>query len=338
MDEMDNTSSARALSERLAESLQSNSRVGAIPTDVLKSVLIIALLAITLISSLIPFALRRAAISHASSVRRRHLFAGMFSLLSCFGGGVFLATCLLDLFPDTRDLIGEGLQHLGIQSDFPLAEFFVAIGFFIVLFIEQIVLYFREKRDAHVDHDESSIDSDQRRLITNGGEEVSGFIPRYHGPKADPYPSCRFQGTGTSARVDRRRHTAPAGRRSGEGPLGTIANVPRQRVQSKPKDPAAVGVKPAGAASEQIESISASSSQEAERSGGEHQHSPSVVVISHATVLDDGNAHLPDEAANDIESIRTDVHFDPESHSTFRAVMLVMALSTHATFEGKLYK
>lgn len=153
----------------ILNSVSLNGQMGHIPTDVLKSVLIIGLLAITLISSLLPFALRRAAINHGASVRRRHIFAGIFSLLSCFGGGVFLGTCLLDLFPDTRDLISQGLAYLQIENVFPLAEFLVAIGFFVVLFIEQIVLWFRERRDLREYH---GPEDDRRRLIAEGQTEV----------------------------------------------------------------------------------------------------------------------------------------------------------------------
>lgn len=40
--------------------------------------------------------------------------------------------------------IDEGLQNLDIDLQFPLATFLVAIGFFLVLLIEQLVLWLRE--------------------------------------------------------------------------------------------------------------------------------------------------------------------------------------------------
>jgi len=45
-----------------------------------------------------------------SDVRRR-----LLSLISCFAGGVFLATCLLDLLPDYLQGIGEAFSSAGIK-------------------------------------------------------------------------------------------------------------------------------------------------------------------------------------------------------------------------------
>lgn len=38
----------------------------------------------------------------------------MLSLISCFAGGVFLATCLLDLLPDYLQSINEAFSNAGI--------------------------------------------------------------------------------------------------------------------------------------------------------------------------------------------------------------------------------
>lgn len=62
------------------------------------------------------------------------------SLLNCFAGGVFLGTCLLDLFPEVQDNINDVMTVLKINSSFPVAEFLVVLGLFIVLIVEQISL------------------------------------------------------------------------------------------------------------------------------------------------------------------------------------------------------
>lgn len=63
----------------------------------------------------------------------------VLSLLNCFAGGVFLATSLLHLLPDVRADIDKVLYAIGHQSlNFPLAEFFTGIGFFVVMVIEQV--------------------------------------------------------------------------------------------------------------------------------------------------------------------------------------------------------
>lgn len=69
------------------------------------------------------------------------------SFLSCFGGGVFLSTCLLDLLPNVRDKLSTVLDRLEIYTAYPVAEFVIACGFFIVLIVEQTALDCKEKSD-----------------------------------------------------------------------------------------------------------------------------------------------------------------------------------------------
>uniref|UniRef100_A0A8C9ZUI5 Solute carrier family 39 member 1 n=1 Tax=Sander lucioperca TaxID=283035 RepID=A0A8C9ZUI5_SANLU len=58
----------------------------------------------------------------------------------------FLATCLLDLLPDylQRSILKKDLQ-------FPLSEFILAMGFFLVLVLEQAVLAFKDQSSPHVE-------------------------------------------------------------------------------------------------------------------------------------------------------------------------------------------
>ncbi|NXR07027.1 S39A1 protein, partial [Semnornis frantzii] len=68
----------------------------------------------------------------------------VLSLVSCFAGGVFLGTCLLDLLPDYLHSINAALEGLRVTLQFPLAEFILAMGFFLVLVLEQVALAQRE--------------------------------------------------------------------------------------------------------------------------------------------------------------------------------------------------
>uniref|UniRef100_A0A6I8NBR3 Solute carrier family 39 member 1 n=2 Tax=Ornithorhynchus anatinus TaxID=9258 RepID=A0A6I8NBR3_ORNAN len=103
------------------------------------------LLVVTLLCSLVPICVLRRAGAHleASASRRQAL-----SLVSCFAGGVFLATCLLDLLPDYLAGIDEALSALRVTLQFPLQEFILAMGFFLVLVMEQIVLAYKEQSPA----------------------------------------------------------------------------------------------------------------------------------------------------------------------------------------------
>ncbi|KAM6909966.1 zinc transporter ZIP1-like [Xenentodon cancila] len=83
----------------------------------------------------------------------------MLSLTSCFAGGVFLATCLLDLLPDYLQGITEAFNNAGIKLLFPLPEFIVGMGFFLVLVLEHIVLEFKDQSPSHLEEHRALMDS-----------------------------------------------------------------------------------------------------------------------------------------------------------------------------------
>lgn len=62
-------------------------------------------------------------------------------MISVFGGGVFLATCLLDLLPDAKESLKKIEKMRQINYSYPVMEIFVAIGFLLVLSTEQVVFY-----------------------------------------------------------------------------------------------------------------------------------------------------------------------------------------------------
>nr|XP_004667259.1 zinc transporter ZIP1 [Jaculus jaculus] len=103
---------------------------------------LVLLLGLTLLCSLVPVCvLRRPGAGHEASASRQKVL----SLVSCFAGGVFLATCLLDLLPDYLAAIDEALAALHVTLQFPLQEFILAMGFFLVLVMEQITLAYKEQ-------------------------------------------------------------------------------------------------------------------------------------------------------------------------------------------------
>ncbi|CAN7941868.1 unnamed protein product, partial [Ixodes hexagonus] len=82
--------------------------------------------------------------------RCRHTYQTVASLLSCFGGGVFLSTCLLHLLPEARRQLNRGLrQHWGHVPAFPLLEFLCILGLLLVLVIEQVMLSWKEGAEEH---------------------------------------------------------------------------------------------------------------------------------------------------------------------------------------------
>lgn len=77
----------------------------------------------------------------------------VLSLISCFAGGVFLAACLLDIIPDYLSDISAELDSRRVETSFPLAEFIMACGFFIVLIVERIVLSCRKDEASREERD-----------------------------------------------------------------------------------------------------------------------------------------------------------------------------------------
>ncbi|KAJ1358910.1 hypothetical protein KIN20_017478 [Parelaphostrongylus tenuis] len=116
--------------ETVATTLADLSSSTGSPRDSLRALLLLTLFAITFASSMLATVLRGEwARSHISS------------FIACFGGGVFLATCLLDLLPDAI----ESFEKAKFSTSFPIAEAAVIGGFLIVLAIEQIVLTMQER-------------------------------------------------------------------------------------------------------------------------------------------------------------------------------------------------
>ncbi|KAK3098909.1 hypothetical protein FSP39_024229 [Pinctada imbricata] len=81
-----------------------------------------------------------------SEIHKQVRYRRAISFLSCFAAGVFLATCLLDLLPGVRNNLTTVFEAFKVQTKFPIAEFVMTFGLFIILVVEQVVLTFKEKQ------------------------------------------------------------------------------------------------------------------------------------------------------------------------------------------------
>uniref|UniRef100_A0A672FZR2 Solute carrier family 39 member 1 n=1 Tax=Salarias fasciatus TaxID=181472 RepID=A0A672FZR2_SALFA len=104
---------------------------------------LVVLLVVTLLSGFTPLCVLRRTCGLQPDVRRL-----LLSLLGCFAGGVFLAACLLDLLPDYLQGFTQTFSEAGVTLRFPLPEFIVALGFFLVLVLEQLTLAFKEQSSS----------------------------------------------------------------------------------------------------------------------------------------------------------------------------------------------
>uniref|UniRef100_A0A915PL70 Zinc transporter ZIP1 n=1 Tax=Setaria digitata TaxID=48799 RepID=A0A915PL70_9BILA len=138
--------------------------------------LIITLFVVTVLASSFPFLLRRL----ASTTTGRW---PILSLISVFGGGVFLATCLLDLLPDAKESLRkiEEMQHF--TYNYPIMEIFIAIGFLIVLSTEQVIISIREK---------------QRRDFADIDQLITGHHDHVISAESDPDLSTSHSEYGTN--------------------------------------------------------------------------------------------------------------------------------------------
>lgn len=109
----------------------------------IKGIAIAILFLLTLFAGLLPLKIR----AGQASTRQRFL-----SYCNCFAGGVFFATCLLDLLPMIREKYQQAFNLAGIHTVFPVAEFTTCMGFFLVLTIEQIVHKFHDTSFLHGSH------------------------------------------------------------------------------------------------------------------------------------------------------------------------------------------
>uniref|UniRef100_A0A0N4Z9X7 Zinc/iron permease n=1 Tax=Parastrongyloides trichosuri TaxID=131310 RepID=A0A0N4Z9X7_PARTI len=130
----------------------------------IQAILALSLFLITLIISIIPLKI----VSHFNSKKengeegqmdRKH--AWILSLLSCFAGGVFLATCLLDIFPHINENFDSFKKNANWDFHYPMPEFIACLGFFIIFFIEEITLKVFKNMDSphgHAHYDDYSSD------------------------------------------------------------------------------------------------------------------------------------------------------------------------------------
>lgn len=114
----------------------SNSTDG-LPPPKEKIILSVVMLVITALFALVPFKLSK-------WTTRSSKWKKAVSMASCFSGGVFMAACILDLFPDVFEAVDKALDEIekvyGVKIEYPVAGFVICMGFFLVLIVEQNVL------------------------------------------------------------------------------------------------------------------------------------------------------------------------------------------------------
>ncbi|XP_002740474.1 zinc transporter ZIP1-like [Saccoglossus kowalevskii] len=114
----------------------------ALKVEFTKTIALFGMLFLNLLFGLLPWKFKN--LGEDGTDQRKNLISRILSFLSCFAGGVFLSTCLLDLLPSVRDNLSLVFDRLELYTAFPITEFVMSIGFFIIVIVEQTVLACKE--------------------------------------------------------------------------------------------------------------------------------------------------------------------------------------------------
>ncbi|EHH29448.1 Zrt- and Irt-like protein 3 [Macaca mulatta] len=133
---------------------------------------------------------------------KAHRSKKILSLCNTFGGGVFLATCFNALLPAVREKLQKVLSLGHISTDYPLAETILLLGFFMTVFLEQLILTFRKEKPSFIDLETFNAGSD----VGSDSEYESPFMggARGHALYVEPHghgPSLSVQGLSRASPV-----------------------------------------------------------------------------------------------------------------------------------------
>ncbi|TKR96064.1 hypothetical protein L596_010141 [Steinernema carpocapsae] len=109
----------------------------------LKVILLVAMIAFTIVAGMFPVRLlkllrKRAAL--AATPGKASVMSLTLCLLTCFSGGVFLGTCFMHLFPELLEHLEKMKQSYSYDLHYPVAELLSCLGFFLLFFLEELVL------------------------------------------------------------------------------------------------------------------------------------------------------------------------------------------------------
>ncbi|KFP05010.1 zinc transporter ZIP3 isoform X2 [Calypte anna] len=121
---------------------------------VAKVLCLLGICGLMLAGSLLPVRIMDADYEKAHSSRK------VLALCNSFGGGVFLATCFNTLLPAVREKLSEVLKQGNTTTEYPVAETIMVVGFFLTVFVEQLVLTFQKDKPSFIDLETFNAGSD----------------------------------------------------------------------------------------------------------------------------------------------------------------------------------
>lgn len=102
----------------------------------------------------------------------------LISFGNCIAGGVFLGMCFLGLFPYVHEKFTEVLGNAKITTSFPLSEFVIIIGFFLIFSVEHLIMTTHRKiekeslsSEVSVGMSRAVITGDLRKMEDDGDDD-----------------------------------------------------------------------------------------------------------------------------------------------------------------------
>ncbi|CAL2052673.1 unnamed protein product [Caenorhabditis brenneri] len=106
-----------------------------------------------------------------------HTDSGWLSYLSCFSGGVFMATCFLDVVPHLNQNYDKLVVDHKVDYPVPLNQVFICCGFFTVYFIEEMTAkVFGSDGHGHSHGGPLSVDKKKENVTNLVVEEASPWV------------------------------------------------------------------------------------------------------------------------------------------------------------------
>ncbi|CAD6196254.1 unnamed protein product [Caenorhabditis auriculariae] len=137
--------------------------------------LAIALLVATAIAGVLPLVL----LTVMKKKGKDQASAGWLSYLSCFSGGVFMATCFLDVMPHIYENFTNFSELYSIETSFPITQFVICCGFFLVYFIEEFTALIFGGHGHDHSHHVAPASKDDKPNITNKDDVKQAFVDHH---------------------------------------------------------------------------------------------------------------------------------------------------------------
>ncbi|XP_070562676.1 zinc transporter ZIP1-like [Ptychodera flava] len=81
----------------------------------------------------------------------------LFSFLNFFAGGVILAMSMLHMLPEVNQELQHASEYIKLDPGFPIAEFLVCVGIFLMLLLEQFLSFSAERCAGAEDTDDTDV-------------------------------------------------------------------------------------------------------------------------------------------------------------------------------------